>query len=220
MSAAGGAAGRGGGAAREGAAAGSGVGSQLRRAGVRGSAGRARAWSMYIRASMNVSSEQPAYFKILRAPPPRVRKGARAPTGQGQGRAHAVLQVRSYAMRVGQARIIIREQARPRVRVQRVPGRRAGAPPRARREAREMGSQGGGSGARCCVRAPILKIALHAYCRRLRRVKRRHLRRRQRQLPTHNAPRVKPWACLPQARFSPSGFRRCWSPGRFARPGQ
>jgi len=146
MSAAGGAAGRGGGAAREGAAAGSGVGSQLRRAGVRGSAGRARAWSMYIRASMNVSSEQPAYFKILRAPPPRVRKGARAPPGmgRGRGRAHAVLQVRSYAMRVGQARIIIREQARPRVRVQRVPGRRAGAPPRARREAREMGSHGGG----------------------------------------------------------------------------
>ena len=51
----------------------------------------------------------------------------------------------------------------------------------------------GGAGAA----APILKIALHAYCRRLRRVERRHLRRRQRQLPTH-APRVKPWACLPR----------------------
>ena len=34
----------------------------------RGRAGRGGAWSMYIRASMNVSSEQPAYFKILRAP--------------------------------------------------------------------------------------------------------------------------------------------------------
>ena len=32
---------------------------------------------MYIRASMNVSSEQPAYFRILTAPPSRVRQKRR-----------------------------------------------------------------------------------------------------------------------------------------------
>lgn len=55
-----------------------------------------------------------------------------------------MLQVRSHAMRGIRARIITREQARPRVRVQHVPGRRAGAPPRARREAREMRRPRGG----------------------------------------------------------------------------
>ena len=59
--------------------------------------------------------------------------------------------------------------------------------------------------------APILKIALHAYCRRLRRVKRRHLRRRQRQLPTHGASRVKPWVRVAEARGSGREVLVTWS---------
>ena len=49
-------------------------------------------------------------------------------------------------MCVAHARMITGEQARSRVRVQHVPGGRAGAPPRARREAREMRGPGGGGG--------------------------------------------------------------------------
>ena len=71
--------------------------------------------------------------------------------------------------------------------------------------AREGHAPGGCRGGCCRRAAPVLKIALHAYCRRLRRVKGRHLRRRQRQLRTHSAPRVKPWACL-----TPGAARAQW----------
>ena len=113
---------------------------------------------------------------------------------------------RSHAMRMARAQVIIGKQAWRRVHVPHVLRRRAGAPPRARRDAREGHAPGGCRGGCCRRAAPVLKIALHAYCRRLRRVKRRHLRRRQRQLPTHGAPRVKPWACFAPGRLSLSGF--------------
>jgi hypothetical protein len=109
-------------------------------------------------------------------------------------------------MRMARAQVIIGKQAWRRVHVPHVLRRRAGAPPRARRDAREGHAPGGCRGGCCRRAAPVLKIALHAYCRRLRRVKRRHLRRRQRQLPTHGAPRVKPWACFAPGRLSLSGF--------------
>ena len=110
-------------------------------------------------------------------------------------------------MRMARAREIIGEQAGRRVHVQHVLRRRAGAPPRVRCDRAREGHSPGGCRGGCCTRAaPVLKIALHAYCRRLRRVKGRHLRRRQRQLRTHGAPRVKPWACLTPGRLSLSGF--------------
>ena len=164
---------------------------------------------------MNVSSEQPAYFKILRAPR-RVSEEALERTAHKRGGGPSnvgftcarseVRPARSHAMRMARAREIIGEQAGRRVHVQHVLRRRAGAPPRARRD-REGGARPRGCRGGCFRRAaPVLKIALHAYCRRLRRVKGRHLRRRQRQLRTHGAPRVKPWACLTPGRLALSGF--------------